>query len=108
MSCLAPTLIQEAGPDARPVEAKRADLAGIPAGRVLSAAEVDEIRAIGDNTGSMTLKGAAPDFEGESARPLGAHPRADRARAALGHRARARPRPRRGVDPEGTRKPAAV
>ena len=24
-----------------------------------------EIRTIGDNTGSMTLKGAAPDFEGE-------------------------------------------
>jgi hypothetical protein len=65
VSCLAPTLIQEAGPQARPIEAKRADLAGIPAGRVLSAAEVDEIRAIGDNTGSMTLKGAAPDFEGD-------------------------------------------
>jgi aryl-alcohol dehydrogenase-like predicted oxidoreductase len=65
VSCLAPTLIQEAGPEARPVEAKRADLAGIPAGRVFSAAEVDEIRAIGDNTGSMTLKGAAPDFEGD-------------------------------------------
>ena len=32
---------------------------------VLSAEEVAEIRAIGDNTGSMLLKGAAPDFEGE-------------------------------------------
>jgi hypothetical protein len=32
---------------------------------VLSAAEVEAIRAIGDNTGSMALKGAAPDFEGE-------------------------------------------
>jgi hypothetical protein len=32
---------------------------------VLSAAEVAEIRAIGDNTGSMALKGAAPDFEGD-------------------------------------------
>jgi hypothetical protein len=25
---------------------------------------VDEIRAIGDNTGSMALKGASPDHEG--------------------------------------------
>ena len=32
---------------------------------VLSAEEVAAIRAIGDNTGSMLLKGAAPDFEGE-------------------------------------------
>jgi Ser/Thr protein kinase RdoA (MazF antagonist) len=29
---------------------------------------VDELRAIGDNTGSMALKGAAPDHEGP-ARP---------------------------------------
>ena len=32
---------------------------------MLSAEEVAEIRAIGDNTGSMLLKGATPDFEGE-------------------------------------------
>ena len=32
---------------------------------MLTADEVDAIRAIGDNTGSMTLKGAAPDHEGE-------------------------------------------
>ena len=32
---------------------------------MLSAEEVGEIRTIGDNTGCMTLKGAAPDFEGE-------------------------------------------
>jgi hypothetical protein len=32
---------------------------------VLSAEEVAAIRAIGDNRGSMLLKGAAPDFEGE-------------------------------------------
>ena len=34
-------------------------------GSVLTAAEVAEIRTIGDNTGSMALKGAAPDFEGD-------------------------------------------
>src|SRR4051812_16942774 len=62
--CVAPTLIEEPG-GAKPVEAKRAELAGLPAEVRLSPAEVAEIRAIGDNTGSMTLKGAAPDFEGE-------------------------------------------
>ncbi len=63
--CVAPTLIQEEGPDARLVEAKRAELAAVPAEVVLSAAEVAEIRALGDNTGSMALKGAAADHEGE-------------------------------------------
>jgi aryl-alcohol dehydrogenase-like predicted oxidoreductase len=61
-----PTLIQE--PGGRPIESKRAELAATPAEVVLDAAEVAEMRAIGDNTGGMTLKGAAPDFEGE-ARP---------------------------------------
>jgi hypothetical protein len=32
---------------------------------VLTPDEVVRLRAIGDNTGSMTLKGAAPDHEGE-------------------------------------------
>jgi aryl-alcohol dehydrogenase-like predicted oxidoreductase len=63
--CVAPTLIQEPGPDARPIEDKRAELAALPAGDVLSAGEVAEVRVIGDNTGCMTLKGAAPDHEGE-------------------------------------------
>jgi aryl-alcohol dehydrogenase-like predicted oxidoreductase len=63
--CVAPTLIQEAGPRAKPIEAKREELAALPQGDLLSADEVDAIRAIGDNTGSMTLKGAAPGFEGE-------------------------------------------
>ncbi len=60
---VAPTLIEEPG-GAKPIEAKRAELAAVT-GSVLSAEEVAEIRAIGDNTGSMLLKGAAPDFEGE-------------------------------------------
>jgi aryl-alcohol dehydrogenase-like predicted oxidoreductase len=64
VGCCAPTLIQERGPGARPVEEKRADLARTPEEVVLTAAEVEEIRAIGDNTGSMTLKGAAPDHDG--------------------------------------------
>jgi aryl-alcohol dehydrogenase-like predicted oxidoreductase len=65
VACVAPTLIQEAGPDAKPIEAKRAELAAVRAS-VLSAAEVAELRAIGDNTGSMTLKGATPDHEGDA------------------------------------------
>src|SRR5215218_2271890 len=63
--CVAPTLIQEPGADARPIEAKRAELEAVPAEVVLSDAEVAEIRAIGDNTGCMALKGANPQFEGE-------------------------------------------
>jgi aryl-alcohol dehydrogenase-like predicted oxidoreductase len=67
VACVAPTLIQEPGDGARPIEAKREELAAVPAGPVLSGDEVDAIRAIGDNRGSMALKGAAPDFEGEAA-----------------------------------------
>ncbi len=63
--CVAPTLIQEPGPDARPIEAKRAELAAVAELPPLPPEEVAEIRAIGDNTGSMRLKGAAPDFDGE-------------------------------------------
>jgi aryl-alcohol dehydrogenase-like predicted oxidoreductase len=65
VECVAPTLIQEPGPDARPIEDKRAELASLPAGVVLDDEEIAEIRVIGDNTGSMALKGAAPDHEGE-------------------------------------------
>jgi aryl-alcohol dehydrogenase-like predicted oxidoreductase len=63
--CVAPTLIQEAGRDAKPIEAKREELAALPEGDVLSEEDIAALRAIGDNTGSMTLKGAAPDHEGE-------------------------------------------
>ena len=62
--CVAPTLIEEPA-RAKPIEAKRNELAGVPAEVLLSDKDVAEIRRIGDNTGSMTLKGASPDFEGE-------------------------------------------
>src|SRR5215210_697646 len=65
VECVAPTLIQESGPGAKPIERKRDELAGVPAGPVLSDDEVAEIRAIGDNRGSMLLKGATPDHEGD-------------------------------------------
>jgi aryl-alcohol dehydrogenase-like predicted oxidoreductase len=62
---VAPTLIQEIGPEARPIEDKRAELAALPADQRLGAEEIAQIRAIGDNTGCMTLKGASPEHEGE-------------------------------------------
>jgi aryl-alcohol dehydrogenase-like predicted oxidoreductase len=91
--CVAPTLIQESGPDARPIERKRAELAevsalvdgspgaaaaagsgadrpggrggGIPRANPLTPEEVAAIRRIGENTGCMTLKGASPEYTGE-------------------------------------------
>ena len=69
VACVAPTLIQEPdGPLAKPVEAKRAELAATPAEIVLDVAEIAQLRALGDNRGSMALKGASPEHEGE-ARP---------------------------------------
>jgi aryl-alcohol dehydrogenase-like predicted oxidoreductase len=85
--CVAPTLIQESaagetggtaetgttatvGTGARPIEDKRVELAALPAENLLSPAEVAELRAIGDNSGSMALKGASLEHEGE--------PKADR------------------------------
>jgi aryl-alcohol dehydrogenase-like predicted oxidoreductase len=67
VACVAPTLIEEPG-GRKPVEAKRAELASTPAEVRLSPEEVAEIRALGDNTGTMALKGASPEHEGE-ARP---------------------------------------
>jgi aryl-alcohol dehydrogenase-like predicted oxidoreductase len=63
-SC-APTLIQEIGPEARAIEDKCAELGALPAEQRLSQDDVAAIRAIGDNTGSMALKGANPQHEGE-------------------------------------------
>jgi len=67
VACVVPTLIQEAGAHARPVEEKRAELAALPTESRLSPDEVEEIRALGDNTGSMALKGASPAHDGEEA-----------------------------------------
>ena len=66
VECVAPTLIEESG-SAKPIERKREELAGVPAVSPLSPEEVAAIRAIGDNSGSMLLKGATPDHEGDEA-----------------------------------------
>ena len=65
VACVVPTLIQEVGADARPVETKRDELAALPTELRLTADDVEEIRAIGDNTGCMALKGANPEHSGE-------------------------------------------
>jgi aryl-alcohol dehydrogenase-like predicted oxidoreductase len=94
---VAPTLIQEPGADAKPIERKREELAAVPAEPVLSRAEIEEIRAVGDNTGSMLLKGATPDHDGED--------RADRWSIAPEQEELAE---RWGIDPERLRKSAAA
>jgi len=63
VECVVPTLIQEAGDEARPIEDKRAELAALPTAPALSHDEVAEIRRVGDNAGCMVLKGAAADQE---------------------------------------------
>ncbi|TMK97954.1 MAG: aldo/keto reductase [Actinobacteria bacterium] len=80
--CAAPTLIQERGSSARAVEDKRAELAAFaralaarrsdrpdagPGCGILGAEEVQAIRAIGDNSGCMALKGASPEHAGAEA-----------------------------------------
>lgn len=65
VECVAPTLIQEIGEGARPIEDLRRELAGLPAENRLTPEEIEEIAEIGDNHGSMKLKGASPVFEGE-------------------------------------------
>ncbi|HMI81726.1 MAG TPA: aldo/keto reductase [Solirubrobacterales bacterium] len=62
---VAPTLIQEIGAEACPIEAKRVELAHLPAEQRLGPEDVAAIRAIGDNAGCMALKGASPEHEGE-------------------------------------------
>ena len=68
--CVVPSLIQESGPDARTIEDKRAELAAVATQGSLSEEEILAIRAIGENTGCMTLKGASLEHDGE--------PRADK------------------------------
>jgi aryl-alcohol dehydrogenase-like predicted oxidoreductase len=83
VGCVAPTLIQESGLEARPIEDKRAELAAVSGGQQLSADEVQAIRAIGDNTGCMTLKGARLDHVGA---PLADRWQLDEELAALAFR----------------------
>jgi hypothetical protein len=62
-----PTFIQEAGEEARSIEDKIREFGALPE-VILSVAEVEEVRVIGDNTGCMSLKGASQRHE-SSERP---------------------------------------
>lgn len=59
-----PTLTQEIGEGARPIEDKLAELAAVKPGCPLSADEIAFIRELGENRGCMKLKGAHPDHAG--------------------------------------------
>jgi aryl-alcohol dehydrogenase-like predicted oxidoreductase len=69
VSCVVPTLIQElpgsTQVEPKPIEEKRQELATLPAEVRLSKTEIVRITEMGDNSGSMALKGATPEFEGE-------------------------------------------
>ncbi|HEX7245833.1 MAG TPA: aldo/keto reductase [Solirubrobacterales bacterium] len=64
VECVVPTLIQELGESACPIEAKRLELAHLPTEQRLTSEDVAAIRAIGDNANCMALKGASPEHEG--------------------------------------------
>lgn len=64
VECVVPTLIEEASGE-KSVEEKREELASLPDPQPLSDDEVAEIRRLGNNFGSMRLKGASPDNDGD-------------------------------------------
>jgi len=59
-----PTLIQEVGGSAKPIEAKVDDLASLPE-IALSEEEVRTIAELGENKGCMELKGGNPSYSGD-------------------------------------------
>ncbi|MCK9247915.1 MAG: aldo/keto reductase [Solirubrobacteraceae bacterium] len=68
VACVAPTIIAEMPGGAvpvRPVADKRAELAAVTTHVRLTPQELERITAMGDNTGSMALKGASPVYDGD-------------------------------------------
>ena len=64
VASVVPTLIQEVGDGAKPIEAKLDELAALPDVQ-LSPEEVRMIAELGDNKGCMELKGASPAHTGD-------------------------------------------
>jgi len=60
-----PTLIQEVGDTARPIEAKLDELAALPDVK-LTEEEREQLAEIGNNKGCMALKGGMPEHTGET------------------------------------------
>ena len=58
-----PTLIQELGDEAKPIEAKLEELASLPDVDI-SVEDRDAIESIGDNANCMALKGGNPEYDG--------------------------------------------
>ncbi len=65
VQCVVPTMIQEPGAKAKSIEAKVEELAMLPEA-TFSADELEQIGRVGDNANCMSLKGANPEFTGES------------------------------------------
>ena len=57
VKCVVPTLIQESGPEAKPIETKTDELASLP-DVILTRDECEFMARTGDNRGCMPLKGA--------------------------------------------------
>jgi aryl-alcohol dehydrogenase-like predicted oxidoreductase len=66
VSSVVPTIIQEIGDGARPIEEKIAELANLPDNVALSSDEMQTIGEVGNNKGCMTLKGGSHEHEGEA------------------------------------------
>ena len=64
VASVVPTLIQEDGPSAKSIETKISELANLPEVR-FSEEEFGAIGRLGDNSNSMTLKGANPEHVGQ-------------------------------------------
>ena len=64
VECVVPTLIQEAGADAKRIETKVEDLAALPE-MTLSPDESAQMAEIGNNTNCMSLKGANAEHTGD-------------------------------------------
>lgn len=69
VKCVVPTVIQEAGDNAVPIEEKIREYAALPEDVKFTAQEIEAIRAMGDNTGCMALKGASQRHAEASDRP---------------------------------------
>jgi hypothetical protein len=65
VSTVIPTLIQEAGKDAKAIEEKLDELASLP-DLTLASEEMEEIARVGDNRNCMSLKGGSAEHGGDA------------------------------------------
>jgi aryl-alcohol dehydrogenase-like predicted oxidoreductase len=65
VECVVPTLIQENGAEAKPIEKQIEELAAVLHAKPLSRETVEEITRLGDNKNCMPLKGASSQYLGK-------------------------------------------